>query len=184
MICATFLAEVFEVQQKLLFWCTEQWCSTDVRMQFFFCLFSHPSLVITFKSFYYFCVFLQYRQNIKTHCKLICVSTNFLEIMICWYCLECSVDTLKGTGIGELVGSCMESWRCRHGWRKKSVWFMKGDIGCVMASLAHPSGARDEELHVPLFNLRFHCYSIEVRAGSCISLKCIHKTSYLCLRMC
>jgi len=47
---------------------------------------------------------------------------------------------------------------------------MKGDIGCVMASLAHPSGARDEELRVPLFNLRFHCYSIEVRAGSCISL--------------
>lgn len=68
-------------------------------MQHFFCLFSHPGLVITFKSFYYFCVFLQYRQNIETYCKLISVSTNFLEIMICWYYFECSEDGLKGTGI-------------------------------------------------------------------------------------
>lgn len=68
-------------------------------MQHFFCLFSHPGLVITFKSFYYFCLFLQYRQNIETYCKLISVSTNFLEIMICWYYFECSVDGLKGTGI-------------------------------------------------------------------------------------
>lgn len=101
------------------------------------------------KSFYVFCVFGEYRQKIETCCELISLNTNFFQIMICWYYLECIADTLRGAGIW---GSCWvlarEPCSHRHVWSKIEVWLMKGDLGCIRASPADPPGGMGLETGV------------------------------------
>lgn len=124
--------------------------TAGMQMQLFSAYFL-PASQITYylKSFYVFCVFGEYRQKIETRCELISLSTNFLQIMICWYYLECIVDTLRGTGIwGSWWELVREPWSHRHVWSKMKVWFMKGNLGCITASPAHPAGGKGRETGV------------------------------------
>lgn len=123
--------------------------TVGIQMHLFFCLFPLCISDCYLKSLYVFCVFGEYIQKIETLCELISLSVNFLQIMICWYDLQCTVDALRRTGIW---GSWWEVERKprsqRHVWSKMKVWLMKGDLRCTTASPAHPAGGRGLETGV------------------------------------
>lgn len=152
MICVTFLAADIKVRQKLLFRYTEWWCSTQraYKCSSFSAFFLSTSQITYYlKSFYVFCVFGEYRQKIETRCELISLSANFLRIMTRWYYLECSVDTMRGTGVwGSWWELARDPWSHSHVWSKMKKWFMKGDVGCMTASPAHPAGGKGLETGV------------------------------------